>query len=211
MGMPEGYLSTTTLKGKKEENISMNPRYSRMLSGIQQSLSRGIGDFIYKHLQYKYSKKDAKGNIFIEREIDRNCIEVKFQSITNIDNRLDMEQMMLTAETMGNVAGVLDVIAGSPNLPIKTNGESFMRLWESMTESVPALRESLEIDYALDEQNDLTVNGMVDSEDDLESPEDMQGIEDNPTLSAAMSKEKEKINKNTKSKTEEKDIKDIFH
>ena len=137
----------------------MNPRYSRMLSGIQQSLARGIGDFIYKHLQYRFSKADSKGNVFVEREIDRNCIDIKFQSITNIDNRLDMEQMMLTAETMGNIAGVLDMIAGSPNLPVKTNGDQFMKLWRNLMEPIPALRDSLEIDKNLEEHNNNITYG----------------------------------------------------
>jgi len=195
MGMPDGYLASTTLKGKKEENISMNPRYSRMLSGIQQSLARGIGDFVYKHLQYKFSKVHKKGYVFLEREIDRNSIEVKFQSITNIDNRLDMEQMMLTAETMSNIAGVIDNIAGSPNLPVKTNGEQFMKLWRNLMEPVPSLRDSLEIDYALEEQNNIGLDYMEDDTDDEEG----------------MDKEEVLTDKENKENKDIKDIKDIFH
>lgn len=195
MCLPDGYLSTSTMKGRKEENISMNPRYSRMLSGIQQSLSRGIGDFIYKHLEYKYSKTDKKGKVFIERDIDRNFIEVKFQSITNIDNRLDMEQMMLTAETMGNIAGVIDVIAGSPNLPVKTRADNFIKLWKNMTEAIPALRDCLEIDLMLEENNN------IDPEDYEDSGE---GEEENPNLNSEIKKDK------TKDNTDQEDIKDIF-
>lgn len=222
MGMPEGYLASTTVKGKKEESISMNPRYSRMLSGIQQSLARGIGDFIYKHLQYRFSKADSKGNVFVEREIDRNCIDIKFQSITNIDNRLDMEQMMLTAETMGNIAGVLDMIAGSPNLPVKTNGDQFMKLWRNLMEPIPALRDSLEIDHALEEHNNNITYGpdgeqdtysFGDEEPNYSIKNQKEPKNTNATLTDTMDKEQDKIKNNIKdSKNKaEKDVKEIFH
>jgi hypothetical protein len=209
MGMPESYLASTTLQGKKEENIAMNPRYSRMLSGIQQSLAMGIRDFVYKHLEYKYTKYDKDGKSYLTRKIDRDEIEVKFQSITNIDNRLDMEQMMLTAETMGNIAGVLDVITGSPNLPVKTNGVAFMKLWAKLTESVVPLRDSLEIDDALDEQNDMS--NTLNDETDLEGTDVNVDSEDNPSLTDTVDKEKENTKTKSKPKEKEKDVKEIFH
>lgn len=227
MGMPEGYLASSTVRGKKEESISMNPRYSRMLSGIQQSLARGIGDFIYKHLQYRFSKADKDGRVFIERDIDRNNIDVKFQSITNIDNRLEMEQMMLTAETMGNIAGVLDMIAGSPNLPVKTNGEQFMVLWKNLMEPIPALRDSLQIDYALEEQNNMEYDsdgeqltyemgngeqGTYQQGKNSTSNKSDKNSNPNSTLTDKMDKEKDQLNSkyNGVKDKEEKDVKDIF-
>ena len=205
MGMPESYLATMSTQGKKEENITTNPQYSRMLSGIQQSLARGIGDFVYKHLKYKYSTIDNKGNVFLSREIDRNCIEVKFQSITNIDTRLDMEQVLLTAETMGNIVGVLDMIAGSPNLPLMTDGKSVKDLWDSMTESIPSLRSSLKIDHALDERNSTISDNIEDYEDD--------GSDNSrPTDNVDIEKDnKEQQSSTDKPKADKKDIKDIFY
>ena len=202
----------------------MNPQYSRRLSGIQQSLAKGIGDFIYKDLKWKFSTVDSKGRVIQTRDIDRTSIEVKFNSITNIDNRLDMEQVMLTAETMGNIAGILDMIAGSPNLPVKTNGEAFMKLWGNLTEFVPSLRDSLEIDENLEQRNEEGLNyGGMDtyeySGNDMDNYEitpntknkkNIDKEEDN-SLTSKIDKKKEKLDKKDPIKgNSEVDIKDIY-
>ena len=150
VGVPESALASTVVKEKKEDNILSNPRYSRMLSGIQQSLGRGVVEFIYKHLKFRFTKLDSAGKQFIERKIDRNLIDVKFKSVTNVDDRLDNENMLLTAETIGNLTGIIDVVTGSPNLPVKTNADKFLALWQSMTENNPVLREIFEIDHTLE-------------------------------------------------------------
>jgi hypothetical protein len=160
VGVPESTLASTVVKEKKEDNITSNPRYSRMLSGIQQSLAKGVIDFVYKHLRYKYSNKDG----IMLKTINKSYIDARFRTVTNIDNRLDMEQMLVTAETLSSLTGVIDVMAGSPNLPIKTRGDLVLDLWKDKTESDPFLRNIFVIDKALEE-------GQEYPDDDQDYPE----------------------------------------
>ncbi|MFW6311009.1 MAG: hypothetical protein ACOC1K_02115 [Nanoarchaeota archaeon] len=192
IGIPESSIASTVEKEKKEDNILSNPRYSRMLSSIQQSLARGVVEFVYKHLRYRFSKRDSEGFPFLERKIDKHAIDVKFKTVTNIDDRLDDENMLLKAETLGNIVGMIDVVTGSPNLPIKTNGDKLMQFWTNLTENYPDLREVFEIDNSIDNRDYLDNYG---DEDDLGLEDDLGENPEVPKLPDKKSKGKELDNK----------------
>ena len=138
LGIPEEYIALIKngAKENKDDHISTNPRYSKMLSMIQQSLSKGIVEFIYKHLRARYTNKDG----LLTQVIDKNKIEVLFKSSTNINNKLEDERLMLKAENMSSMVGVIDTIAASPNIPAKVNGEEFLAYWTSQMEKDPHIR-----------------------------------------------------------------------
>ena len=103
---------------------------------IQQSLSKGIVDFIYKHLKARYTNSDG----ILTQVIDKDKIEVLFKSSTNINNKLEDERLMLKAENMSSMVNVIDTIASSPNIPAKVNGEEFLTYWSSQMEKDPHIR-----------------------------------------------------------------------
>ena len=143
LGIPEEYIALIKngAKENKDDHISTNPRYSKMLSMIQQSLSKGIVEFIYKHLKARYTNKDG----ILTQVIDKNKIEVLFKSSTNINNKLEDERLMLKAENMSSMVGVIDTIAASPNIPAKVKGEEFLEYWKTQMEKDPHIRNIFEI------------------------------------------------------------------
>ena len=143
LGIPEEYIALIKngAKENKDDHISTNPRYSKMLSMIQQSLSKGIVEFIYKHLKARYTNKDG----LLTQVIDKNKIEVLFKSSTNINNKLEDERLMLKAENMSSMVGVIDTIAASPNIPAKVKGEEFLEYWKTQMEKDPHIRNIFEI------------------------------------------------------------------
>ena len=142
IGLPEDYiaLSRGGAKENKDDHISTNPRYSKMLSMIQQSLAKGATDFIYKHLTTRYTNRDG----VLTQTVDKDCIEIIFKSSTNINDKLEEERLMLKAENMSNMIGVIDNVAASPNIPAKVKGEQFLQYWYAELEKNPFLRDILE-------------------------------------------------------------------
>ena len=142
LGIPEDYiaLSKGGSKENKDDKISTNPRYSKMLSMVQQSLARGVIDFIYKHLTTRYTNK--KG--ILTQTVDKDKIEVLFKSSTNINDKLEEERLMLKAENMGNMVNIIDNISGSPNIPVKVKGDQFLQYWYTQFEKNPFLRDIME-------------------------------------------------------------------
>ena len=143
LGIPEEYIALIKQGSKenKDDHISTNPRYSKMLSMIQQSLAKGIVEFIYKHLKARYTNSDG----LLTEVIDRDKIEVLFKSSTNINNKLEDERLMLKAENMSSMVGVIDTIASSPNIPAKVNGDQFLEYWKTQMEKDPHIRNIFEI------------------------------------------------------------------
>jgi hypothetical protein len=143
LGIPEQYIALVKggAKENKDDHISTNPRYSKMLSMIQQSLSKGIIEFIYKHLKSRYT--NAEG--ILTEVIDKNKIEVLFKSSTNINNKLEDERLMLKAENMQSMVSVIDTIASSPNIPAKVNGDQFLEYWRTQMEKDPHIRNMFDI------------------------------------------------------------------
>lgn len=140
VGVPEQYISTSTYMGQKdtkEDTIQTNPRYSMMLSRIQQLLAKGIREVCYSHLKSKFASSE---NI-LKREVEKDKIEVIFKSCTNLNDRLENENMMLRAETMGSLLNVIDNVAGSPHLPIKVRPEKFIRMWQEQLRNNPHIRD----------------------------------------------------------------------
>ena len=140
VGVPEQYISTSTYMGQKdtkEDTIQTNPRYSMMLSRIQQLLAKGIREVCYSHLKAKFASSE---NI-LRREVEKDKIEVIFKSCTNLNDRLENENMMLRAETMGSLLNVIDNVAGSPHLPIKVRADKFIRMWQEQLRNNPHIRD----------------------------------------------------------------------
>lgn len=142
IGIPEDYISLARggSKENKDDHISTNPRYSKMLSMIQQSLSKGIVDFIHKHLVARYTNSEG----VLTRRIEKSKIEVLFKSSTNINNKLEDERLMLKAENMSNMLNVIDTVAASPNIPAKVKSDQFFQYWYAQMEKDPHLRDILE-------------------------------------------------------------------
>lgn len=143
LGIPEQYIALAGggAKENKDDHISTNPRYSKMLSMIQQSLSKGIVEFIYKHLKSRYTNTEG----VLTQVIDRDKIEVLFKSSTNINNKLEDERLMLKAENMQSMVGVIDNIAASPNIPVKVKAEEFLEYWKVQMEKDPHIRNMFEM------------------------------------------------------------------
>lgn len=143
LGIPEEYIALIKngAKENKDDHISTNPRYSKMLSMIQQSLSKGIVEFIYKHLKARYTNKEG----VLTQSIDKNKIEVLFKSSTNINNKLEDERMMLKAENASSMVSVIDTVSGSPNIPVKVKGEEFLNYWKVQMEKDPHIRNIFEM------------------------------------------------------------------
>ena len=142
IGIPEDYISLARggSKENKDDHISTNPRYSKMLSMVQQSLSKGVVDFIYKHLVARYTNSEG----VLTQRIEKDKIEVLFKSSTNINNKLEEERLMLKAENMSNMLNVIDTVAASPNIPAKVKSEQFFQYWFAQMEKDPHLRDILE-------------------------------------------------------------------
>ena len=143
LGIPEQYIALAKggAKENKDDHISTNPRYSKMLSMIQQSLSKGIVEFIFKHLKSRYTNSDG----ILTQVIEKEKIEVLFKSSTNINNKLEDERLMLKAENMSSMVGVIDTIASSPNIPVKVKGEEFLEYWKVQMEKDPHIRNLFEM------------------------------------------------------------------
>ena len=142
LGIPEDYIAISKggAKETKDDHISTNPRYSKMLSMIQQSLAKGAKDFIYKHLTTRYTDREG----ILTQTVDKNKIEIIFKSSTNINNKLEDERLMLKAENMSNMVGIIDNISASPNIPAKVKGDQFLQYWYSEMEKNPYLRDIFE-------------------------------------------------------------------
>lgn len=173
IGLPEDYiaLSRGGAKENKDDHISTNPRYSKMLSMIQQSLAKGATDFIYKHLTTRYTNRDG----ILTQTVDKDCIEIIFKSSTNINDKLEEERLMLKAENMSNMIGVIDNVAASPNIPAKVKGDQFLQYWYAELEKNPFLRDILE---PMTEEEMQAMNGFSQEgseEQPVEQPKDKEG------------------------------------
>lgn len=192
LGIPDQYiaLSRGGAKETKEDTITTNPRYSKMLSMIQQSLAKGITDFIYKHLRARYTNSDG----ILTQVIDKNKIEVLFKSSTNLNDRIEDERLMLKAENMSSMVAVIDTVASSANIPAKVNGDKFINYWKTQMEKDPNIRdlfeemtpEEMEKLYGADGipgTGDEQVQGVIDKneilsqEDNKEEPQEEQEVE----------------------------------
>ena len=140
VGIPEQYISTSTYNGQKdtkEDTIQTNPCYSMMLSRIQILLAKGIREFVYSHLKARYSTEEG----VLRREIDKDKIEVIFQSSTNLNDRLENESMMLRGEMMSSLLNVVDSVAGSPNIQAKVATQMFLDMWRDQFRNNPLIRD----------------------------------------------------------------------
>jgi len=172
VGIPESYLATMTYQGAKdtkEDALHTNPRYSRMLFKIQQLIAKGIRDVIYKHLKFKFSNDQGIST----RVIDKECIEVLFDSATNLNSRLENENLILNAQAMSDLLGMIDGVATSQNIHVKIKTENFLDLWKKEFAKVPQVRDVFEkmTEEEIQQQQEM-MYGNVGG--------DYEDIEDNP-------------------------------
>ena len=175
VGIPESYLATMTYQGAKdtkEDALHTNPRFSRMLTKIQQLIAKGIRDVIYKHLKFQYS--NAEG--VCTRKIDKDNIEVLFDSATNLNSRLENENMILNAQAMSDLLGMVDGVATSQNIHVKVETKNFLNLWKKEFAKLPEVRDIFVemTEEEIEEQQDRMYGDVDDYED----------IEDNPPPNA---------------------------
>lgn len=170
LGIPE--QSIALLRGgskeTKEDTITTNPRYSKMLSMIQQSIVRGVVDFIYKHLKARYTNSQG----ILTRVIEKDKIEVLFRSSTNLNDRIEDERLMMKAEHMSSILNVVDTVASSPNIPTQVVGDEFLEYWKTQMDKDPHLRnifrimsqEEIDRMYGNPEQGEVPPNNGVDAQ-----------------------------------------------
>ena len=175
VGIPESYLAAMTYQGAKdtkEDALHTNPRFSRMLTKIQQLIAKGIRDVIYKHLKFQYS--NAEG--VCTRKIDKDNIEVLFDSATNLNSRLENENMILNAQAMSDLLGMVDGVATSQNIHVKVETKNFLNLWKKEFAKLPEVRDIfVEMTEEEIEEQQERMYGDVD---------DYEDIEDNPPPNA---------------------------
>lgn len=163
LGIPEQYIALIRgTKETKEDNIMTNPRYSKMLSMIQQSLSKGIVNFIYKHLKARYTNKEG----ILTRDIDKDKIEVLFKSSTNLNDKIEDERLMLKAENMSNMVTVINTIASSADIPAKVNGAEFLEYWKAQMSKDPHIRNVFDIMTEEEMQQMYGSDGMPNTGDE---------------------------------------------
>lgn len=142
VGVPEQYLTADARSGSKdskEDSLLTNPRYSRMLSKIQQLLAKGAIDMVYKHLKAQYTTENG----ILKKQIDKDKIHVQYKSTTNLNDRLEKEEMMLNVETLGNLVATVDSIASSPNIPYTVEEDAFGELWKEENAKYPHVKNLL--------------------------------------------------------------------
>ena len=175
VGIPESYLATMTYQGAKdtkEDALHTNPRFSRMLTKIQQLIAKGIRDVIYKHLKFQYSNTEG----VCTRKIDKDNIEVLFDSATNLNSRLENENMILNAQAMSDLLGMVDGVATSQNIHVKVETKNFLNLWKKEFAKLPEVRDIfVEMTEEEIEEQQERMYGSVD---------DYEDIEDNPPPNA---------------------------
>lgn len=168
VGIPESYLATMTYQGAKdtkEDALHTNPRFSRMLTKIQQLIAKGIRDVIYKHLKFQYS--NAEG--VCTRKIDKDNIEVLFDSATNLNSRLENENMILNAQAMSDLLGMVDGVATSQNIHVKVETKNFLNLWKKEFAKLPEVRDIfVEMTEEEIEEQQERMYGDVDDYEDIE-------------------------------------------
>ncbi len=168
VGIPESYLATMTYQGAKdtkEDALHTNPRFSRMLTKIQQLIAKGIRDVIYKHLKFQYS--NAEG--VCTRKIDKDNIEVLFDSATNLNSRLENENMILNAQAMSDLLGMVDGVATSQNIHVKVETKNFLNLWKKEFAKLPEVRDIfVEMTEEEIEEQQNRMYGDVDDYEDIE-------------------------------------------
>lgn len=239
VGIPESNLSTTSggVKGTKEDNITTNPTYSKLLSGIQQLLAKGMRDMLYKHLKYRYMNEQG----ICTMAIDKTKIEILFSSTTNLNDRLEDETMLLKAETVGRMLSVIEGLASSGVIPVKVAGEHIVNYWRAQVNKDVNLRNALELmteeeqkqleammmgtevphsDTETDEEPDKETKDEP-KEDDIEDVLDKkeqtahQEAEETEDIEKVVNKDSKKPTKKTRSRrTKDRksdDIRDIFY
>lgn len=200
VGIPEQAFSTDSagVRGTKEDNITTNPTYSKVLTCIQQLIAKGMRDMLYKHLKYRYMNEQG----ICTMNIDKSCIEVLFSSTVNLNDRLEDENMLLKAETVGRMLSVLEGVASSGVIPVKIAGQCIVDYWKAQVNKDVNLRNALEL-MTEEEQRQLqlmTSGGYIGDEGDIEEEpdadvEDEQPKHDKDDIEDTIDKKEEAVNK----------------
>ena len=200
VGIPEQAFSTDSagVRGTKEDNITTNPTYSKVLTCIQQLIAKGMRDMLYKHLKYRYMNEQG----ICTMNIDKSCIEVLFSSTVNLNDRLEDENMLLKAETVGRMLSVVEGVASSGVIPVKIAGQCIVDYWKAQVNKDVNLRNALVL-MTEEEQRQLqlmTSGGYIGDEGDIEEEpdadvEDEQPKHDKDDIEDTIDKKEETVNK----------------
>ena len=217
VGIPDQNLSIskTGIKQDKADNINTNPSYSKMLSTIQQLLAKGIRDMLYKHLKYKYSNEEG----ICQAVIDKSCLEILFSATTNLNDRLEDENMLMKAETVGRMLGVIESMASSAVLPAKVNGQLLIDYWKSQMHKDVYLRDAVTLMSETEQkQMQQMLYGTNNDETDIEEPDEavevtdqgeVEDVPDDKEVEETDNKENTKVKHSAKKKPLKKDSNDI--
>ena len=131
---------------------------------------------LYKHLKYKYMNEEGICTAYI----DKSKIEIMFSSTTNLNDRLEDENMLLKAETVGRMLSVVESMASSGTIPVKVAGEHIVEYWKAQLNKDVHLRNAIEL-MSEEEQRQLQLmmsGGYVGAEEDV--PSDSEAEPDEP-------------------------------
>jgi len=181
--IPESTIASSVIKEGKEEALSFDPAFSRMISSVQQNLSDGLKELEYRNLVKANSALDSSGEEYLLRHIDKDFIDIRFTSTTNLDDRLERQLLLLTSESFSSLISNADIVGGSPNLPIKVNPEPILKVWKQMSSSsiYPDLSDWFSIDTSMVEN----------PEEDLSDKEDIAPPEEEQTTNTPVEQDLE--------------------
>ena len=168
---------------------------------------------LYKHLKYKYMNEEGICTAYI----DKSKIEIMFSSTTNLNDRLEDENMLLKAETVGRMLSVVESLASSGTIPVKVAGEHIVEYWKAQLNKDVHLRNAIEL-MSEEEQRQLQLmmsGGYVGAEEDVPSdseaepdePEDEQVEKDDEQVEKDDEPEDEQVEKDDEEQKGEDDIK----
>jgi len=86
-----------------------------------------------------------------------------------LNSRLENENMILNAEAMSNLLGMVDGVATSQNINVKVITDQFLELWKKEFAKVPAVRDIFEpmTEEEIQQQQEM-MYGNADEYEDLD-------------------------------------------
>ena len=123
---------------------------------------------LYKHLRYLYSNEQG----LCQKKKKKDKIEILFNATTNLNDRLEDESLLLKAETVGSMLGVIENIASSAYIPVKVKGEMIVQYWKKQMYKDVYLRDSIELMTEEEQKQMMLLGGGDDGAPDIGNTED---------------------------------------
>lgn len=132
-GIPFYYLSILGETGStKLESLKVYSRYSHKLNSIQYSVSKGIKEIIFYHLES------------LGKEVDMDDIEIQMRTIVNVDMLDNMEYLVTIATAIGDFFDNLTRMTESEEVNMKLNTDAFIKMLQSFLDQVPNAKGLIE-------------------------------------------------------------------